>query len=276
MPATATTTVKGEDVYTPTEKGNRELKAAGTSLSLAELEVLVLVDGFSSVSEIAGRAPGISRDEVLAAVGKLLVGRLIVSTAEPESDVMGSGFSTIAVPAGFFSGLSLTSSPEAEGGAAILKKKGYYVRIARRPADRREVKDGWQPTVLVVDDDADLQKLVRTYLSLEGFHMRIALKASDIVIALRQQPPPDLILLDVHLPDASGFDLLVKMRQHPVLKHMPVIMFTAEATREAVLRGLQGGADGYVTKPFEPDQLIAAVKAVLGIGVAPPDAKKKK
>jgi DNA-binding response OmpR family regulator len=80
----------------------------------------------------------------------------------------------------------------------------------------------------------------------------------------------------VHLPDANGFDLLVKMRQHPVLKHMPVIMFTAEATREAVLRGLQGGADGYITKPFEPDQLIAAAKAVLGIGAAPPDAKKKK
>src|SRR5512147_3004904 len=169
MPGTATTTVKGEDVYTPTEKGNRELKAAGTSLSLAELEVLVLVDGFSSVSEIASRAPGVTRDEVIAAVGKLLAGKLIVSTAEPESDVMGSGFSTIAVPAGFFSGLSLNSSPEAEGGAAILKKKGYCVRIARRPADRREMKDGWQPTVLVVDDDADLQKLVRTYLSLEGF-----------------------------------------------------------------------------------------------------------
>jgi two-component system OmpR family response regulator len=276
MPATATATVKGEDVYATTEKGNRELKAAGTSLSLAELEVLVLVDGFSSVSEIAARAPGIPRNEVIAAVGKLLAGRMVVSTAEPESDVMGSGFSTIAVPAGFYSGLSLSASPEAEGGAAILKKKGYFVRIARRPAERREVKDSWQPTVLVVDDDADLQKLVRTYLSLEGFHMRIALKASDIVIALRQQPPPDLVLLDVQLPDANGFDLLAKMRQHPVLKSMPVIMFTAEATREAVLRGLQGGADGYITKPFEPDQLISAVKSVLGVGAPPPDAKKKK
>ena len=127
----------------------------------------------------------------------------------------------------------------------------------------------------MVDDDTDLQKLVRTYLSLEGFHMRIALKASDIVVALRQQPPPDLILLDVLLPDGNGFDILAKMRQHPVLKMMPVIMFTAQATREAVLRGLQGGADGYITKPFEPDQLIAAVKAVLGIGAPAPEAKKK-
>ena len=187
---------------------------------------------------------------------------------------MGSGFSTIAVPAGFFSGLTLDSSPEAEGGTSILKKKGYYVRIARRAPARREVTKGWQPTILVVDDDPDLQKLVRTYLSLEGFKMRAALKRDDILVALRQQPPPDLVLLDVQLPDANGFDILAKMRQHPVLKSMPVIMLTAEATREAVLRGLQGGADGYVTKPFEPDMLITAVKAVLGLSLAPPEKKK--
>ena len=55
---------------------------------------------------------------------------------------MGSGFSTIAVPAGFFSGLTMDSNPEADGGTSILKKKGYYVRIARRAPARREVKEG--------------------------------------------------------------------------------------------------------------------------------------
>ena len=104
--------------------------------------------------------------------------------------------------------------------------------------------------------------------------MRAALKRDDIVISLRQVPPPDLILLDVQLPDANGFDILAKMRQHPSLKSMPVVMLTAESTRESVLRGLQGGADGYITKPFEPDMLISAVKAVLGL--SPPPAEKKK
>jgi CheY-like chemotaxis protein len=187
---------------------------------------------------------------------------------------MGSGFSTISVPAGFFSGLTMDMSPEAEGGTSILKKKGYFVRIARRAPAPREFKKDWQPTILVVDDDPDLQKLIRTYLSLEGYRMRAALKRDDILVALRQQPPPDLILLDVQLPDANGFDLLVRMRQHPVLKTMPVIMLTAEATRESVLRGLQGGCDGYVTKPFEPDLLITAVKAVLGLSAAPQERKK--
>jgi two-component system OmpR family response regulator len=261
--------LKDDEVFAPTEKGNHELKSSGTSLSATELEVLVLVDGFSSFGEIAERVPGISREEITATARKLTAGKFIVSTTGPESDAMGSGFSTIAVPAGFFSGLTMDSSPEAEGGTSILKKKGYYVRIARRPRGHHRVRTDWRPTILVVDDDPDLQKLIRTYLSLEGFKMRAALKRDDILVALRQPPPPDLVLLDVQLPDANGFDVLAKMRQHPVLKAMPVIMLTAEATREAVLRGLQGGADGYITKPFEPDMLITAVRAVLGIALAP-------
>jgi two-component system OmpR family response regulator len=116
-----------------------------------------------------------------------------------------------------------------------------------------------------VDDDTDLQKLIGTYLKLEGFITRAAFKRDDILIALRRQPTPDLILLDVHLGDANGFDILAKMRLHPVLKSMPVVMLTAEATRESVLRGLQAGADGYITKPFEVESVVAAVKAVLGL-----------
>ena len=125
---------------------------------------------------------------------------------------------------------------------AILRQKGYFVRIARRAADAPKHPEGWQPTILVIDDDIDLQKLMRTYFVLEGFKVRAALKRDDIVIAMRLQPAPDLVLLDVHLGDADGFDILARMRQHPVLKLMPVIMLTAEATREAVLKGLQRAA----------------------------------
>jgi two-component system, OmpR family, response regulator len=272
-PATPVATVKDDDIFATTEKGNAELKAAGTALSATELQALVLVDGFSSVAQIAHRVPGISLEDLTAALRKLAADRLIVSTAEPESDVMASGFSTINIPAGFFSSLSADSNPEADGGASILKRKGYYVRIARRPLEDRERKEGWQPTILVVDDDTDLQKLIGTYLKLEGFITRAAFKRDDILIALRRQPTPDLILLDVHLADANGFDILARMRLHPVLKTMPVVMLTAEATREAVLKGLQAGADGYITKPFEVDSVVAAVKAVLGLS-GPGSAKK--
>jgi CheY-like chemotaxis protein len=274
MALSAPTLAADDEVFATTAKGNAELKAANTGLSVAELQVLVLIDGFSSVAQIAQRVPILSREEVSIAVRKLVGAKMIVSAAEPESDVMGSGFSTIAVPAGFFSGLTMDQTPEAEGGISILKKKGYFVRIAKRPSDGHEVKAGWKPTILVIDDDADLQKLIRTYLVMEGFRPRTAFKSAEIVIALRQQPAPDLILLDVQLPDGNGFDILARMRQHAVLKNMPVIMLTAEATRESVLKGLQLGADGYVTKPFEPDVLVTAVKAVLGL-LPSPEAKKK-
>lgn len=267
------TAIHDDDVFAITDKGDRELKASGTGLSVADLQVLVLVDGFSPVAAIAERVPHTAREAVKAAVLKLALSKLIVNTVEPESDVNASGFSTITVPAGFFSSLKNGVSPEAEGGLAILKQKGYFVRIARRMGEAQGRKESWRPTILVVDDDIDLQKLIRTYFVLEGFAVRAAFKRDDIVIALRMQPVPDLVLLDVHLPDASGFDILTRMRQHPVLKHMPVIMLTAEATREAVLKGLQGGADGYVTKPFEAELLVNAVKAVLGLD---PPAKEKK
>lgn len=263
--ATAPASITDDDVFAATEKANAELKASGTSLSAAELQVLVLVDAFSTVTQISHRVPSMSREELDTALLKLCNDRLIVSTAEPDSDVMGSGFSTISVPAGFFSSLTSDANPEADGGASILKRKGYYVRIARRPAEGHERKEGWTPTILVVDDDTDLQKLIGTYFKLEGFHSRAAFKGADITIALRRQPAPDLILLDVHLPDANGFDILAKMRLHPALKSIPVMMLTAESTREAVLKGLQAGADGYITKPFEVDALISAVKAVLGL-----------
>ena len=273
MPNPGPIAARDTDLFAVTDKGSAELKATGTSLSAIELQVLVLVDGQTTVAQIALTVRHLSRSQVTEILRKFFAGRLITTATEPTSDGLESGFFSIAVPAGFFTNTTPQANAEADQGASTLKQKGYYVRIARRPAAQREIKEGWRPTILVVDDDPDLQKLIRTFFMMEGFIPRAALKRDDIVIALRQQPAPDLILLDVQLPDANGFEILAKMRQHPVLKSMPVVMLTAEATREAVLKGLQGGADGYVTKPFEPDLLVSAVKAVLGL--SPPPEKKK-
>jgi DNA-binding response OmpR family regulator len=72
-------------------------------------------------------------------------------------------------------------------------------------------------------------------------------------------------LLDVTLPDADGFDILRKIRQHTTLRAVPFIMVTGNATREGVLKGLAAGADGYITKRFDPDNLVATIRAVLGL-----------
>jgi DNA-binding response OmpR family regulator len=93
----------------------------------------------------------------------------------------------------------------------------------------------------------------------------MASNKEEIAAALSQTPVPDLVLLDVVLPDADGFEVLAQMRQHEALKTVPVILCTGKATREAVLNGLLRGADGYITKPFDVDMVLKAVKTVLGL-----------
>ena len=253
-------TASDGDVYALTSQGNAELKSAGTSLSSRELEILVLVDGTATVAEIVGASPTMPHAEVMQVLQKLADTQLIARASGQSA--LDNGFFSIVVPPGVFSG---AGAEEARQGVTSLKRKGYYVRIARRAAQKHAAKEGWQPTLLVVDDDPDLVKLMRTYFRFEGFVVRNAGRRDEIMAAFRAPPMPDLVLLDVELPDANGFDVLARMRQHPVLKSIPVIMITAEATREAVRKGLQAGADGYITKPFEPDCVVIAVREVLGL-----------
>jgi DNA-binding response OmpR family regulator len=120
--------------------------------------------------------------------------------------------------------------------------------------------------VLVVEDDAELQRALKFLLTVEKFAPRQAANREQILEALRASPLPDVVLLDVGLPDINGFDVLARMRAHPQLKSIPIIMLTGQAQREDVMRGLAGGADGYITKPFDRDVLLTGIRAVLGLG----------
>lgn len=253
-----------DDVYALTSRGSAELKSAGTSLSSRELETLVLVDGLATVKQIATSAGRMSRAQVDEVLGGLLDKQLIVLADEPSA--LESGFFKFTPPAAPLP----RAHPEAEPGVASLRQKGYYVRIARRAPQQRELPQGRRPGVLLVDDDPDLAKLISTFFRFEDIEVRVAASRAEIMAAFRTAIP-DLVLLDVELPDANGFDVLARMRQHPVLKSMPVVMITAEATREAVLRGLQAGADGYITKPFEPHSVVTAVREVLGLAAPKAD-----
>lgn len=238
-------------VYTLTKKGSAELHSARTTLSAMELSMLVLLDGKATVSQLASSS-SLSPESVDAALQKLVKSGHVVSAVDVTSDNID--------PGNFFA----ASAAEGEAGVATLKHAGYFVKFAR-PAAERKLAAGEKITVLVVEDDEQLAKLVRTYFQMEGFEARLAANRSEINAALRQLPRPDVILLDVMLPDIDGFDVLARIRGHAAVKDIPVIMMTAKATREAVLAGLQRGADGYVTKPFEVEAVLAAVKSVLGL-----------
>lgn len=273
----AQTTVKEQDVYAVTPRGDAELRSSKTSLAPKALEVMVLVDGKSTVAQIIRSASGQSADEVLKAFGELRAKGFIAPGSEGGlyGAIDPGDFFSITTPLTMPTGRG-ADSPEVAKGVSTLKDKGYYVRIARPVApERQHAKPGGKLAVLVVEDDEYLLRLLRTYLRFEGFEVATASRRDEIVSAFRGLPP-DIVLLDVMLPDADGFDVLGRMRQHPALKDVPVIMLTAQATREAVLKGLHCGADGYVTKPFEVAVLMEAMKTVLGLGRPKPPAAPDK
>jgi len=238
-------------VYALTAKGRSELNSAGTSLSAAELKLMVLIDGKATAARIEAQASPLTPAAVDEAIGKLARGGFIGLASDVSSgaiDIVG-----------------LTLADQSMAGIDSLRKNGYFVKIARHAAEERKLAKDEKITVLVVEDDPQLAKLLRMYFRMENMETRLASSRSEIAAALNQKPAPDVVLLDVVLPDVNGFEVLQRMRQHDAMKKIPVIMCTARATREGVLEGLQHGADGYVTKPFEVDVLLRAVKNVIGL-----------
>jgi CheY-like chemotaxis protein len=258
-----------QNVYALTRKGEAELRGARTTLPSSALDLLVRIDGRSTVGAIRSTMAGVSPDEV-ASTFEWLVHSGLIETSRPLDD----GTLDFDAPSGVASPLvpsaSAVSSATREAGAGVtsLQQQGYFVRIARRPAARPQLPIDRKPLVIVVEDEPHLAKFLKHYLELDGFEVRTAGNRAEIVESVRLPPRPDLVLLDVMLPDADGFDVLMKMRAHPALAEVPIIMLTAKTTREAVIKGLAGGADGYITKPFQTDVLVKAIRTMFGM----PDA----
>ena len=155
---------------------------------------------------------------------------------------------------------------EATQGSPQLAKAGFYVAMARHAAGGRvPPRNGERHSVLVIEDDSDLLKLVGEVLSKAGYLTRFARSRIEINAEFNKPPLPDLILLDVKLPDADGFQILERIRGNPKIKMIPVVMMTGRSEVTDVARGLTLGADGYVTKPFKISGLVSAVNTVLGV-----------
>ncbi|MFB7594537.1 response regulator transcription factor [Streptomyces sp. NPDC056160] len=132
---------------------------------------------------------------------------------------------------------------------------------ASRPAGRKH-------HLLVVDDEPTVRELLRTALRYAGFDVDAAATGSE-ALDLAVRCPPDLVLLDVMLPDMDGFEVIRRLRAQPRSAlpgqggDVPVLFVTARETRQDRLNGLRLGGDDYVTKPFDLEELIARINAVL-------------
>ena len=113
--------------------------------------------------------------------------------------------------------------------------------------------------VLVVEDDQEINEMVGAYVEIAGFDYLPAHDAATAFSTLSKSRP-DLIVLDLMLPDADGFEVCRRVRSHPETRHIPVLMLTALEGEEERRKGRECGACAYMTKPFDPDRLIDALR----------------
>jgi two-component system phosphate regulon response regulator PhoB len=116
--------------------------------------------------------------------------------------------------------------------------------------------------VLVVEDEAPIREMLCFMLEQRGFEPVEAADFSEAV-ALVKEPYPELILLDWMIPGGSGIQFIKLMKQEELTRNIPIVMLTARGEEEDKVRGLEVGADDYITKPFSPKELTARIKAVM-------------
>jgi DNA-binding response OmpR family regulator len=113
--------------------------------------------------------------------------------------------------------------------------------------------------ILLIEDDADLFALIQFNLEKEGFQFAGS-QTGKGAIELCRREKPDLVILDIMLPDSDGLDICKRLRAHPELSHLPIIFLTARATETDRIVGLELGANDYIVKPFFVRELVARVK----------------
>lgn len=123
-----------------------------------------------------------------------------------------------------------------------------------------------QTRILVVDDDRELLSVINTLLSRVGMEVIFAETAADAAQILRSKPLPDLVILDLMLPDISGLELLKQMRAKEVFKDLPVLILSALADPDQIREGLEAGGDRYLTKPYIAHNLTSMVQDLLRSG----------
>jgi CheY-like chemotaxis protein len=152
---------------------------------------------------------------------------------------------------------------QADAAGASLARTGAYLaadRLSKRPTPHKVAADS---VVLIVEDDPDQLALADLRVSMAGYKVRVAGSVNAFLQGMLDEGAPDLLLLDVALPDGDGFEVLAKMRRHPALGSLPIVMLTARNDPTDIGKGLLLGADGYVTKPYTKNILADVIRRVL-------------
>ncbi len=148
-------------------------------------------------------------------------------------------------------------------GAQELAKGNCYINMARsRPPRQVDVS---RTTILIVEDDTTTQYLLHMLLTRAGYKTRRAGSAAEFVAAMQKAPLPDLVILDICLDgQISGFKILAKIRAHPKIGRLPVVILSGQTDAADLMQGVSLGVDAYLSKPTKAKALMDAVKGALG------------
>ena len=150
-----------------------------------------------------------------------------------------------------------------EDAGASLSRLGAFL-AEHRLKDRPPLhKTPAETVILIVEDDPDQLALADLRVTMAGYSVRVANSLSALQQSLANEGTPDLLLLDVMLPDGDGFEVLEKLRRHHAYDSLPVVMLTAKTDPADIGKGLRLGADGYLTKPYTKTILAHVVSRVL-------------
>lgn len=152
--------------------------------------------------------------------------------------------------------------PEFRIGISKLDADGYHVAVARRNLNPADAPAGNK--VMFVEDEPVTNAVLKKVLTTDGFEAHGAFDAAGLGALLKQHGMPDIILLDIELPNVSGLQILSRIRKHPKMRTIPVLMVTSRAEMSDVVCGLSLGANGYLSKPVAVESLRAVLRQVLG------------
>jgi DNA-binding NarL/FixJ family response regulator len=127
----------------------------------------------------------------------------------------------------------------------------------------KELNDGEQRRLMLVDDDPNLILLVRDYLEFRGYEVITAENGVEALKLLQNNDVPDLIICDIMMPEMDGYTLVKIVRDDPQTNWIPVLFLSAKGQSQDKVKGLNTGADVYIVKPFEPEELVAQVESSL-------------
>ena len=256
-------------IYRRTESGEKVLASRDSSIPHDYRRLLAVLEGDTHSDVIRGLLRQFPDSLIVDWLSELEeIGFVASGSAEPTQDLDFTSLfqSQREGPTWTTADDKQQLVKQASAAAKALDHVGAFLSPDRLKNRSSLAKRPDEILVLIVEDDPDQAALAELRVSMAGFNVRVARDCREFVEEICVRAPPDALLLDIMLPDGNGFDVLAGIRRQPKLALLPVVMLTVLAEPENVRRGLDLGADGYITKPYSKKILADTIHAVLKHG----------